>query len=61
MKVVIEHSQVDCSNKTCQREFKKKLGIEEEKRIAMKQKKEADSLVRKENMIKARNIKKRKK
>ena len=58
MKVVVEHSQVDCSNKECQREFKKKLGIEEEKRIAMKQKKEADSLVRKENMIRARKSKK---
>lgn len=61
MKVVVEHSQVDCSNKVCQKEFEKKLGIEEEKRIILKQKKEADTLIRKENMMKARNIKKGKK
>lgn len=61
MKVVVEHSQVDCSNKACQKEFEKKLGIEEEKRIILKQKKEADTLIRKENMMKARNIKKGKK
>ncbi len=58
-KVVIEYTQADCRNKACQAEFEKKLLAEEEKRVLTKQKKEADSLLRKKNIAKARNLKKR--
>lgn len=58
MKVVIEYSQADCSNKECQKEFEKKLLVEEEKRKSLKQKKDADTLLRKENLAKSRKTKK---
>lgn len=58
IKVVIEHTQINCSNKICQKALEEKLLAEEEKRMVLKHKKEADFLIRKENLAKARQIKK---
>ncbi len=46
-KVVVAYSQIDCSNKDCQKEFEKKLLSEKEKRDVIKQKKERAALAKK--------------
>ena len=58
MAVLVEYTQMDCSNKTCQVEFEQRMVIEEKKREVLKQKKDADTLIRKENLAKTRRLKK---
>lgn len=56
--ISVEYTQVDCTDKACQKEFEKTQVLEAEKRKEIRDRKEANDLVRRARFAKARILKK---